>query len=126
MDEAAISVLVPRALLESLCDDVEAWAKQQHGDPPHPAVLHRYNRDMGDVMEVRRLLGRPEPTNTDAAFLTAILARAQAGGKATHDEIARLKRLADWADAPPAPGWDGTMDVREVEHAVKDAMGRMG
>jgi hypothetical protein len=69
----------------------------------------------------------PEPApDADAAFLTAILARAQAGGKATHEEIARLKRLADWADAPPAPGWDGTMDVREVEHAVEDARGRMG
>jgi hypothetical protein len=74
---------------------------------------------------VRRCVDQPAP-DADAAFLTAILQRARDGGRATADEVARLKALAGWADAPPAPGWDGSMDVREVEHAVEDAMGRMG
>jgi hypothetical protein len=68
----------------------------------------------------------PEPApDADAAFLTEILTRARAGGKTTHEEIARLKRLADWADAPPCPGWDGTLDVGETERAVAAAKRRM-
>jgi hypothetical protein len=68
----------------------------------------------------------PEPANDDALFLASMLARAEAGERVTREEISRLKRLADWADAPPCPGWDGTLDAGETRRAVEDAKGRMG
>jgi hypothetical protein len=68
----------------------------------------------------------PEPANDDALFLASMLTRAEAGERVTLDEVSRLRRLADWADAPPCPGWDGTLDAGETRRAVDDAKGRMG
>jgi hypothetical protein len=67
----------------------------------------------------------PEPANDDAAFLTTLLQRVEAGERVTLEDVSRLRRLADWADAPPCPGWDGTLDLHETRRAVEDAMGRM-
>jgi hypothetical protein len=90
------------------------------------AAIAAFLDEMGQdsaAARVRRCVGQPAP-DADATFLASILARAQAGGKATHDEIARLKRLAGWGDAPPCPAWDGSMDVHEVEKAVRHARER--
>jgi hypothetical protein len=67
----------------------------------------------------------PEPANDDAAFLTTLLQRVEKGERVTLEDVSRLRRLADWADAPPCTGWDGTLDVNETKRAVEDAMGRM-
>jgi hypothetical protein len=68
----------------------------------------------------------PPPATTDAeAFLARILAAAQAGERVTAEDVARLRHLADWADAAPAPGWDGTLDKGEAARAVEAARKRM-
>lgn len=112
------------------CDQC-TWPNQcrHHADwlPGTIAAIATFLREMGQDLaaaRVERCAGQPAPTD-DAAFLAEILTRARAGERASREEIARLKRLADWADAAPAPGWDGTMDPAEVERAVVDARGRM-
>ena len=50
------AVAVPRALLGSLCDDVEAMLLEHYGSPPHSALRRKYVRDAADVAEARRLL----------------------------------------------------------------------
>ena len=58
---------------------------------------------------------------TDEAFLAHMLAAAEAGATVTAAEVARLRRLADWADAPLPPCWSGTVDPGEVRRAVDAA-----
>lgn len=65
-------------------------------------------------------LARPTPTD-DAAFLTRILAAAQASEPVTAEDVARLRQLADWADAAPPVGWNGTINKHEVARAVEAA-----
>lgn len=67
----------------------------------------------------------PAPTCDTAAFLARIQAAAEAGEPVTADDVARLRRLADWADAPPPAGWNGTLDRQETARAVKAARERM-
>ncbi len=50
------AVAVPRGILESLCADAEALLRHNCGDPPHPALKRRYDRDVADILEARRLL----------------------------------------------------------------------
>lgn len=58
---------------------------------------------------------------SDEAFLAHMLAAADAGATVTAAEVARLRRLADWADAPMPPCWSGTVDPGEVRRAVDAA-----
>lgn len=67
----------------------------------------------------------PPPATDTSAFLSRILAAAQAGERVTAEDVARLRKLADWADAAPAPGWDGTLDKGEAARAVEAARKRM-
>ena len=60
-----------------------------------------------------------------AAFLARMSAAAEAGERVTADDVARLRKLADWADAPPAPGWNGTLDRGEAMRAIEAAERRM-
>ena len=58
---------------------------------------------------------------SDEAFLAHMLAAADAGATVTAADVARLRRLADWADAPMPPCWSGTVDPGEVRRAVDAA-----
>lgn len=62
---------------------------------------------------------------TDPAFLTWIMSAAEARERVTQADVDRLRRLADWADAPAPPGWDGTLDRMETRRAVDAARKRM-
>lgn len=61
----------------------------------------------------------------DETFLNRMLLAAEAGEHVTADDVARLRRLADWADTPPPPRWDGTLDKGETRRAVEAARRRM-
>jgi len=78
-------------------------------------------RDMAAQMEAP-----PGTPRTDAAFLSDLLRRVEARERVSLTDVARLRRLADWADAPPCAGWDGTLDVEETRRGVADAKRRMG
>lgn len=67
----------------------------------------------------------PLPPSDAEAFLSRILAAAQAGERVTAEDVARLRQLADWADAAPPPGWDGTLDKGEAARAVEAARKRL-
>ena len=62
----------------------------------------------------------------EIAFLARILEAAQNETAVTVDEIARLRKMADWADAPPPPKWYGIIDKNEAAKAVAAAKKRMG
>lgn len=66
-------------------------------------------------------LPAPPATSDTAAFLARMAAAAEAGERVTADDVARLRRLANWADAPPAPGWNGTLDRGEARRAIEAA-----
>lgn len=71
---------------------------------------------------------RVQPTlvpSDAAAFLSRILAAAQAGERVTAEDVAELRRLADWADAAPPQGWNGTLDKGEAARAVEAARKRL-
>lgn len=66
----------------------------------------------------------PDHAN-DIAFLGRILEAAQNETRVTFEEIARLRKMADWADAPPPEKWFGIIDKKEAERAVEAARKRM-
>ena len=70
-------------------------------------------------------LPAPPATTDDDAFLTRILAAAQASEPVTAEDVAQLRQLADWADAAPPAHWDGRMDRHETARAVAAARKRM-
>lgn len=49
-------VAVKRDVLGSLCDDAEALLRQNCGEPPHPALARRYERDVVEIREARAML----------------------------------------------------------------------
>lgn len=56
---AGEAVAVPRLLLDGLVSEAESAINEAccvRDFKPHPALAHRYNRDMEDVREARRLL----------------------------------------------------------------------
>lgn len=67
----------------------------------------------------------PTPTSDTAAFLARMRAAAETGERVTADDVALLRKLADWADSPPAPGWNGTLDRGEAMRAIEAAERRM-
>ncbi|UPY35528.1 hypothetical protein [Sediminicoccus sp. KRV36] len=69
-------------------------------------------------------LTHPSPTEAEA-FLDRMMHAAQSGSPVTAEDVARLRRLADWADAAPAPGWNGTLDRGETARAIHAARERM-
>jgi hypothetical protein len=67
----------------------------------------------------------PTPTSDTAAFLSRMRAAAETGERVTADDVARLRKLADWADAPPPAGWNGTLDRHEAMRAIEAAERRL-
>jgi hypothetical protein len=67
----------------------------------------------------------PIPLSDADAFLARILAAAQAGERVSAEDVAKLRKLADWAEAAPAPGWNGTLDRHEAARAVAAAKERL-
>lgn len=63
-------------------------------------------------------------TPDEEDFLQHMLLCAQHGIEVDAKAVARLRRLADWADAPLPPCWTGTVDVNEVKRAVDAARER--
>jgi len=89
-----------------------------------PAMLRDMAGTLTDMAaQMEAPLGTPR---TDAAFLADLLRRVEARERVSLTDVARLRRLADWADAPPCPGWDGTLDIEETRRGVADAKRRMG
>lgn len=66
----------------------------------------------------------PKPSDA-TTFLDRMLTAAHAGERMTAEDVARLRRMADWADAAPPAGWNGTLDKHETQRAVDAAKGRM-
>ena len=62
----------------------------------------------------------------DIAFLNRILEDAQNETRVTIEDIARLRKMADWADAPPPAKWYGIIDKNEAARAVAAAKKRLG
>lgn len=67
----------------------------------------------------------PTPQCDTAAFLAFMANAIETGERVTADDVARLRRLADWADAPPPAGWNGTLDKHEGRRAIEAAVRRM-
>ena len=44
--------------LEQLADSLEESIKAEYPEPIHPAVQHKYDRDMSEVIEARNLLAK--------------------------------------------------------------------
>lgn len=79
-------------------------------------------RDMRvEITEGFRQISAPTPGTEDEQFFTRILACAQAGDRVTAEDVAHLRKLADWADCAPPPFWDGRLDRNETARAVAAA-----
>lgn len=57
--------VVPRELLESLCEDVEAFCERRFSNPPAPWQKHEYNLQMKSVIEARALLAAAPRAGTE-------------------------------------------------------------
>lgn len=89
------------------------------------AAQPHHLRDMAETLgQVAQQMEADTPTE-DEAFLTMMLTAAQSGTRVTAEDVARLRRMADWADAAPCPGWNGTLDRGETQRAVDAARERM-
>lgn len=53
--QQAGKVSVTRELVESVLEDAETWVKANYivGDGPHPAMVHKFRRDMADILALR-------------------------------------------------------------------------
>jgi hypothetical protein len=71
----------------------------------------------------------PLPTSPqhadDIAFLARMLEAAEWQTRVSREDIARLRKLADWADAPDPPKWYGIIDKNVAAKAVESARKRM-
>jgi hypothetical protein len=47
-----------KALAIEAADEIEACVNAEYGNPPHPALKHRYERDMDIVYRLRAAAGR--------------------------------------------------------------------
>lgn len=61
----------------------------------------------------------------DRSFLAWVESQVEGGQKFTQANVDRLRRLAEWADTPAPPNWDGTLDRMEAMRAIKDARKRL-
>lgn len=61
----------------------------------------------------------------DRSFLAWVEFQVEEGQKFTQANVDRLRRLAEWADTPAPPNWDGTLDRMEAMRAIKDARKRL-
>ena len=57
----------------------------------------------------------------DGEFLGWILHQAESCNSLEWEHVARLKRLADYADTPKPVNWTGAVDVHVVKRAVDRA-----
>jgi hypothetical protein len=87
------------------------------------AIVHAHT--LAELARLRALVVEAPPLCEDLAFLSDLLARVEARETVTLEDVTRLRRLADWADAPPAPGWNGTLDIEEARRGVADARRRL-
>jgi hypothetical protein len=71
----------------------------------------------------------PLPTSPqhadDIAFLARMLEAAEWQTRVSQEDIARLRKMADWADAAPPTKWYGIIDKNETKRAVAAATKRM-
>lgn len=74
--------------------------------------------------ELQAILNLTPPCDTEV-FLLRMVTAALNGERVTAEDVAELRRLADWADAPPPPTWNGTLDKGETARAVAAARKRM-
>lgn len=58
----------------------------------------------------------------DVEFLDSMLHAAEHGIPVSNIAVNRLRKMADWADTPAPPGWDGTLDRGETKRAVDCAL----
>lgn len=85
----------------------------------------RISRGMAEGL-VAELLAALRATPCDAeAFLLRMVTAAMNGEGVTPEDVAKLRKLADWADAPPPPTWNGTLDKGETARAVAAARKRL-
>jgi hypothetical protein len=61
----------------------------------------------------------------DRSFLAWVEGEVEQGQKVSQGDVDRLRRLAEWADTPAPPNWDGTLDRMEAMRAIKDARKRL-
>lgn len=78
-------------------------------------------RPMSYLLKYYQPIPAPPPATDDAEFLTRILVCARLGERVTAEDVARLRKLADWADSAPPPCWDGRLDSHETARAVAAA-----
>lgn len=90
------------------------------------AAEPRHLRQMAELLtETAQQMEARGTMTDDDAFLAMMLTAAQTGTRVTAEDVARLRRLADWADAAPPAGWNGTLDKHETARAVDAAKERM-
>lgn len=90
-----------------------------------PGAQPRHLLDMAETLtETARQMEARTPTD-DEAFLSMMLTAAASRTRVTAEDVDRLRRLADWADAAPPPGWNGTLDKHETARAVEAATKRL-
>lgn len=90
--------------------------------PHHLRQMAETLLEAASQMEAR---GAASSTSHALEFLTRMLTAAEAGERVTAEDVARLRRLADWADAAPCPGWNGTLDKHETQRAIEAARARL-
>ena len=59
-------VIVTRELVKSVLEDAETWVKANYivGDGPHPAMAHKFRRDMADILALRAEIGETGDNST--------------------------------------------------------------
>ena len=88
------------------------------------AQAHHLREMAATLAEIAQQMEANTPSE-DEAFLAMMLAAAETSTRVTAEDVARLRRLADWADAAPAPGWNGTLDRGETARAIQAARERL-
>lgn len=77
------------------------------------------------VEQVQALIAQDANPNEAEAFIADFLARVEARETVSAADVARIKSLAHWADAAPAPGWNGSVVLEEARRCVADARRRL-
>lgn len=98
------------------CEAIKAWVVEGRGC----SYL-----DSPDITHWMPLPTSPQHAD-DIAFLARMLEAAEWQTRVSRDDIARLRKLADWADGPTPTKWYGVIDKNEAKRAIAAATKRMG
>ena len=93
---------------------------------PCPVCLSRAEAMLKALEEAGYMITAPKPPLDEVRqFLLSITAMVNRHDNIPSQAITKLKELANWADVPPPPRWDGSYNREEIKRAIADAYARL-